>query len=77
MASVEDAIFLMDDEIICDSIKREIKCSDKKAIQSVSKSLPNDTIIDIAKSQPINIIKPEKTKIKKSTDFFPSSPYTV
>ena len=37
----------------------------------------NDTIIDIAKSQPINIIKPEKTKIKKSTDFFPSSPYTV
>ena len=77
MTSLEDAIFLMDDEVLCHTIKKEIKSSNKQVRQSVSKSLPNDTIINIAKSPPINIIQPERLKIKKDTEFVPSSPYST
>ena len=75
MASIDDAIFLMDDEVIIDTIKS----SYKKAERGISKSVPNDTIlmINIAKSPPIDIIKPEKKKIKEKPEFFPSSPYST
>lgn len=79
MASIDDAIFLMDDEVICDSVKKPINSTTKKTEQGISKSLPDDTkiILDIAKSPPIDIIQPEKKIFKNMAEFVPSSPYTV
>ncbi len=79
MASIDDAIFLMDDEVVCDPVKKQINSTNKKAEKDISKSLPGDTIImlDIAKSPPIDIIQPDKKKFKHRAEFVPSSPYTV
>ena len=79
MASIDDAIFLMDDEDLCDTIIKPVQSSNKKAKQIISNSLPNETIsiINIAKSPPIDIIKPVKPKINQKAEFVPSSPYTV
>ncbi len=79
MASIDDAIFLMDDEAIYDSIKKPIKHSNNKKEREISKSLPNETIsvVNMAKSPPIDIIKPEKKKIKKKEEFVPCSPYGI
>jgi hypothetical protein len=80
MASIDDAIFLMDDEVVCDPVKKPINSTTtKKAEQGISKSLPGDTIImlDIAKSPPIDIIQPDKKKFKHKAEFVPSSPYST
>ena len=75
MATIDDAIFLMDDEVICDTITS----NNKKIEHHISKSLPNETmkIINIAKSPPIDIIRPEKIKNTKKEEFVPSSPYST
>lgn len=72
MASIDDAIFLMDDEVI----QKPIKSSKHTTNRDIYISLHNDNIT-IAKSPPIDIIKPEKKKIKQKEEFVPSSPYTV
>lgn len=79
MATVDDAIFLMDDEVICDTVKKPLKTASKKIESNMSKSLPSETIqiINIAKSPPINIIKPNMVKMKKTDEFVPSSPYST
>ena len=75
MANIYDAIFFMDDEVIC-TIKKPVP---KKTEENISKSLPSETSTDVhlAKSPPINIVKPEKTTIKYHDDFYPSSPYVT
>jgi hypothetical protein len=79
MTSIDDAIFLMDDEVRCSTISKPIKSNTKNMEKNISKTLPRDTIeiINIAKSPPIDIIKPLKQKIIKKEEFVPSSPYTV
>jgi len=79
MTSIDDAIFLMDDEVRCSTISKPIKSNTKNMEKNISKTLPRDTIeiINIAKSPPIDIIKPLKQKNIKKEEFVPSSPYTV
>jgi hypothetical protein len=77
MANIDDAIFLMDDEVIVHSPVKKIKNSNKndnKKEKYISMSLTDDTTI-LPKSQPIAIIKPQKIECKKSNDIVPSSPF--
>lgn len=69
MATIDDAIFLMDDEVICDIKIKPIKSTTKKTVRDETIQ-----IVHVAKSPPINIIKPKIVEIKKRDDFVPSSP---
>jgi hypothetical protein len=55
MTSVDDAIFLMDDEVI-DNISTKIKTTKKK--KPKNSKIDKESISVIAKSLPIDIIKP-------------------
>ena len=55
MTSVDDAIFLMDDEVI-DNISTNIKTTKKK--KPKNNKIDKESISVIAKSLPIDIIKP-------------------
>jgi hypothetical protein len=81
MANIDDAIFLMDDEVIVHSPVKKIKNSNKKDTKKsnkkekyISMSLTDETTI-LPKSPPIAIIKPQKIECKKSNDIVPSSPF--
>lgn len=79
MGSIDDAIFLMDDDIISNNVTTQINSDDTRRDHNISKSLPIETIqfINIAKSPPIDIIKPLKTIVKEKKEFVPSSPYST
>jgi hypothetical protein len=79
MTSVDNAIFLMDDEVI-DNISTKIKTTKKK--KPKNNKIHKESISVIAKSLPIDIIKPiinnsvQKLSFAKfGTIWYPSSPY--
>ena len=71
MTSVDDAIFLMDDEVI-DNINTDIKTTQRPKINK--KELHKESSIVIAKSPPIDIIKPIINN--SDVEYYPSSPCT-
>jgi hypothetical protein len=75
MSSVDDAIFLMDDEVI-DNISTKIKTTKTtKKKKHKNNKIYKESISVIAKSLPIDIIKPN---IENSLiEYYPFSPYTV
>jgi hypothetical protein len=81
MSSIDDAIFLMDGEVIDNNTKYKKKEKVKldKGID-INKLLKkedtyNTTSALIQRSPPIDIIKPQTIPSKTRAEFFPSSPY--
>jgi hypothetical protein len=72
MTSINDAIFLMDDEVI-DNIT--INTKKHKINNTKIKKKPKEPTIVIAKSPPIDIIRPHLNN--SLVEYYPSSPYNI
>ena len=93
MASIDDAIFLMDDDVICNNSNTSNTSNTSNKVKPMKHTklrkwtLPIIPICDITdekkglikleKSPPMDIIRPCINKCKNNTDFIPSSPYIV